>query len=72
MPAIKIKPFRVLRPLLILIGTTLVSLSIAVAQPGDPGGDPDNPVPITGIELLIAAGAWLGIRKIRLLNKDKK
>jgi LPXTG-motif cell wall-anchored protein len=71
MPAIKIKPYRVLRPLLILIGTTLVSFSIAVAQPGDPGGDPDNPVPISGIELLIAAGALLGFKKIKNISKKK-
>ena len=31
------------------------------SQPGDPGGDPD--VPITGIEILIAIGGALGIRK---------
>ncbi|WMN11393.1 hypothetical protein QYS49_38230 [Marivirga salinae] len=39
------------------------------AQPGG-GGDggtptePDNPVPITGIEYLIAAGAAFGAKKI--------
>ncbi|HEU5292338.1 MAG TPA: hypothetical protein VFU05_16940 [Cyclobacteriaceae bacterium] len=31
------------------------------SQPGDPSGDPD--VPITGIEILIAIGGALGIRK---------
>lgn len=42
------------------------------AQPGDPGGggDPDNPVPITGIEYLIAAGAAFGAKKI--YDKKKK
>lgn len=41
------------------------------AQPG--GGtptDPDNPVPITGIEYLIAAGAAFGAKKI--YDKKKK
>lgn len=40
------------------------------AQPGDPGPDPDNPVPITGIEYLIAAGAAFGAKK--LYDKKKK
>ncbi len=38
------------------------------AQPSDPSGDPD--VPITGIEILLAVGGALGIRK--LINKRKK
>ncbi|WP_155209649.1 hypothetical protein [Fulvivirga aurantia] len=48
-----------------LITTLLISVTVCLclhAQPGDPGGDPDNPVPITGLEILIAAGAALGIR----------
>ncbi|MGK7390742.1 MAG: hypothetical protein ACNS60_10330 [Candidatus Cyclobacteriaceae bacterium M2_1C_046] len=32
--------------------------------PGDPGGDPDDPIPITGIEWLIAAGGLFGAKKI--------
>lgn len=40
------------------------------AQPGDPGGDPDNPVPLTGLGYLLAAGAVLGVRKI--MNRVKK
>lgn len=39
------------------------------AQPGDPGGDPD--VPITGIEILIALGGTLGIKKL-IGNKGSK
>ncbi len=39
-----------------------------LAQPGDPGGDPD--VPITGIEILLALGGLLGVK--RLLGFDKK
>ena len=41
----------------------------AMAQPldgpGDPGDDPDaGAVPITGIEILFAAGGFLGAKKI--------
>jgi len=42
---------------------------IVIAQPGDPGGGGNPGVPITGIELLLAGGATLGIRK--LLNARK-
>ena len=41
-----------------------------LAQPGDPGGDPD--VPITGIEILLALGGVLGIKKIFIRNKTKE
>jgi hypothetical protein len=34
---------------------------IGFSQPGDPGGDPQ--VPISGIEILIVAGGFLGIKK---------
>ena len=37
------------------------------SQPGDPGGDPD--VPISGIGLLLAAGAFFGIKKLIDLKK---
>jgi len=36
---------------------------LGVAQPGDPGGG-GKPVPIGGIEILIAAGAALGVRSL--------
>ena len=54
-------------------GLLLFSLFFAVtisviAQPGDPGGDPD--VPITGIEILITLGGLLGVRKF-LRSKSK-
>jgi len=40
------------------------------AQPGNPGGgDPD--VPIGGIEILIAAGALLGLRKFILAGRSQ-
>ncbi|MBL7835068.1 MAG: hypothetical protein JNK18_14005 [Cyclobacteriaceae bacterium] len=41
-------------------------LCSAVAQPGQgPPPDPGTPVPITGLEILVALGAGLGIYKIR-------
>lgn len=35
--------------------------------PGDPGGgnNPHNPVPFSGLELLVLAGGLLGFRKIK-------
>ena len=39
----------------------------AFSQPGDPGGDPDGP--ISGIGLLLAAGAFLGIKNLNDLKK---
>lgn len=61
-----------------IIKSTLIFIFLIIgyftlnAQPGDPGGggDPDNPVPITGIEYLIAAGAAFGAKKI--YDKKKK
>lgn len=41
--------------------------TLLVAQPSDPNIDPD--VPITGLEILIAIGGALGIRK--LLNNRR-
>jgi hypothetical protein len=40
------------------------------AQPGDPETDPDNAVPITGIEWLIAGGCALGLRKLLSSKKS--
>ena len=60
----------------LILSIVLVMLSFSIvtvyAQPGDPGGDPDNsnPVPITGIEYLIAAGAAFGAKK--LYDKKRK
>jgi len=48
----------------------LITNCCLLAQPGDPGGDPDNPVPIGGLEILLAAGTALGIRSI--VSKSKK
>lgn len=40
------------------------------SQPG--GGGPDNSVPITGIEILIAAGGALGLRSLLAKRKNKE
>lgn len=40
-----------------------------LAQPADPSTDPD--VPITGIEILIAAGGALGLRSL-IAKRNKK
>ena len=59
---------RLIVVLILLFTSTLVS-----AQPGPPcgtppcggpGGNPGPPVPLSGIELIIAAGAAYGARKI--------
>jgi hypothetical protein len=39
------------------------------AQPGDPSSDPD--VPITGIEILLALGGFLGVRRF-LSSKQRR
>lgn len=50
---------RILTPLFIL--ALLFVPLLTMAQPGDPGGDPD--VPISGIEFLLGGGALLGLRE---------
>lgn len=45
--------------------------SIVVAQPGDPGGGGNPTVPISGIELLIGAGAAYGISRKWLRKKQR-
>lgn len=47
----------------------IISATVLWAQPGDPGGDPD--VPISGIELLLALGGVLGIRKLFTSKRTK-
>jgi hypothetical protein len=57
--------------LLVLIFICFV-VSLAVAQPGGgPPPDPGEPLPITGIEILIGLGCLLGIKRLRdIRNKD--
>ena len=56
---------RIFLILFFLAGTTIYSF----AQPGPP---PDPDVPITGIEILLAAGGALGIKRIMGLNRKSK
>jgi len=62
---IRFSTFAACLSFLLLASTNLVS-----AQPGNPSSDPDNPTPITGIEILLGAGAFIGAKK--LLNRNKK
>lgn len=55
--------------LVLVIVFSLISF-MALAQPGDPGGNPT--VPISGIEILIAAGAALGLRSFLSGKKNNK
>ncbi|MGE0772966.1 MAG: hypothetical protein AB7K37_14720 [Cyclobacteriaceae bacterium] len=52
----------------LIICFLLVSF-LTFAQPTDPSADPDNPVPLGGIELLLGAGALLGIKYLRKKNR---
>jgi len=58
---------KVLRVVLVLV--LFFSMNISHAQPIPDGPPPPNPVPITGIELLIGAGALLGAK--RMLSNRK-
>ncbi|HPM32692.1 MAG TPA: hypothetical protein PLJ60_20330 [Chryseolinea sp.] len=54
--------------LFLLCAFLLATQFVVLAQPTNPSAPPD--VPITGIEILIGAGALIGARKIaRLRNK---
>jgi hypothetical protein len=58
----------------IIVFILLISGHFSFAQPtppGDPGPDPDT-VPISGIEVLIGAGALLGGKRILDSRKTKK
>jgi hypothetical protein len=48
-----------------------LAVSNAVAQPSNPSSDPDT-VPLTGIEILLGAGALLGAKKLLRRNKEEK
>ena len=62
---------KVLVRLFLILFIFAQSVLNVVAQPGNPGGNPDNPVPLGGIELLIAAGAAFGAKKWFDKNKKK-
>jgi hypothetical protein len=56
----KVKYFMIFILVLLLCSNWQVTF----AQPGDPGGDPDARVPISGIEWLLIGGGIFGARKI--------
>lgn len=56
--------------ILIIILFSFISIGLS-AQPGGPP-PPDEEVPITGIEILIAAGGLFGAKKIYDSSKKKK
>jgi hypothetical protein len=60
--------FNRIRSLLLVI-FVMISAGL-MAQPGDPGGDPDVPID-GGIGLLIAAGALYGSKKMLDYRKKK-
>ncbi len=73
-----------LSKVLLIASFFLVMVTMALAQPGQGGNppgnpcpngppcNPDNQVPITGIEWLLVAGGGLGIKKLRDSQKAKK
>lgn len=65
---------RFLFSFLLVVSLSLICSISVLAQPcGTPGlppCDPGDPVPITGIELLIGAGALLGAKKLRQRKKN--
>lgn len=59
-----------MRRILICLAFLVISAVAGYAQPGNPPPpDPGDPVPLSGIELLIGAGVMLGIRK--LIKREK-
>jgi hypothetical protein len=52
----------------LVLGFLLLASFAVYAQPGGPPPDPD--VPITGLELLVGGGIYLGVRNI--LNRNSK
>jgi hypothetical protein len=55
---------------LVVLALLFAGTAQTFAQPGDPETDPDDPVPITGIEWLIAGGCALGLRKLLSAKKS--
>ncbi len=54
----------------VLICFCLLTVIIAAAQPGNPAGEVDPTVPISGIEVLIALGGLLGVKKFLTRKKS--
>jgi hypothetical protein len=62
-----------LRRIIIFLLCTVVLLTwqtVVFGQPGNPP-DPDNPVPITGLEYLLGGGILYGIRSLLKARKKK-
>jgi hypothetical protein len=57
--------------LTITVFTILSTSTATLAQPGDPT-NPDNQVPIGGIEILIVSGSIYGVKKILERRKQMK
>ncbi len=55
-----------------LIAVLFLGTSTAIFAQPDPPGDPPDPVPITGIEILLAVGGALGIKRIIDMRRTKK
>jgi hypothetical protein len=58
-----------------LLSLTILLLTVVpvLAQPGG-GGDPGGgqPVPISGLEVLLVGGALLGIRSLKSMRREDK
>ncbi len=55
----------------VLVMLFSLSLHVVDAQPPNPQGNPD-PVPITGLEILVVGGATYGIAQLRRKRNSKK
>lgn len=64
-----------LRKIVLLVVFILVVVIVSAQPGGGPGGGGDpgngNPVPISGLELLLGAGAFLGARKLKKMRNKK-
>jgi hypothetical protein len=59
-----------LKRALIVFAVLFIGTFQLFGQPGDPTTDPDNAVPITGLEWLLAGGAALGMKKLLSSRKN--
>ena len=58
-----------LRGIIVTLVLLMFFYAFVLAQPGDPGGDPD--VPLGGLEYLIGLGALYGARQIMKKIRSK-
>jgi hypothetical protein len=59
-----------LKKALVVFAVLFAGTFQSFGQPGDPQSDPDDAVPITGLEWLLAGGAALGIKKLLSAKKN--